>query len=36
MALPGRVRALAGKSEGALAPSLKSLGGHIGAPHVEQ
>jgi hypothetical protein len=31
--LPGALRVLAGESEGALAPSLKNLGGHIGAPH---
>ena len=30
---PGVLRALAGESEGALAPSLKNLGGHVGAPH---
>ena len=31
--LPGALRALAGESEGALAPSLKIPGGHVGAPH---
>ena len=29
----GARRALAGEPEGALAPSLKNLGGHFGAPH---
>ena len=35
-ATPGRVRALAGESEGASGPSLKRLGGHVGAPHDER
>ena len=30
----GALRVLAGESEGALAPSLKNLGGHVGAPHL--
>jgi hypothetical protein len=33
---PGALRALAGESEGALAPSLKNLGGHFVAPHVNR
>src|SRR5439155_643816 len=32
---PGAPRASAGESEGALAPSLKNLGGHFEAPHLE-
>jgi branched-chain amino acid transport system ATP-binding protein len=30
----GARRTMAGESEGALAPSLKNLGGHLGAPHT--
>ena len=32
----GARRALAGEPEGALAPSLKNLGGHFGAPHINR